>query len=217
MSRNVSIQVCTMPCSSAKCVLRAAAMAKRRSSARSARAEIGVVQIDMRAPVDGHQARRHRDIDVLTVPSSRHGTPAWSPIAVAAGDLRPGRDRGAAGQARHRRGHNNRVEEHGAAGLPTANQANRFADCRALSCRTQHMSGAPGAVSGLRRCCRKRYAEPSVAEGERRLGPFIRKWRLKCKAVADSLEEAGDRLFTYTRLPLNQWKTAHHQRDRTAP
>ena len=37
---------------------------------------------------------------------------------------------------------------------------------------------------------------------------FIRKWRLKCKAVADSLEEAGDRLFTFTRLPISQWKSA---------
>jgi Transposase, Mutator family len=37
---------------------------------------------------------------------------------------------------------------------------------------------------------------------------FIRKWRLKCKAVADSLEEAGDRLFTFTRLPVSQWKSA---------
>jgi putative transposase len=26
--------------------------------------------------------------------------------------------------------------------------------------------------------------------------------------VADSLEEAGDRLFTFTRLPPSQWKTA---------
>ena len=32
--------------------------------------------------------------------------------------------------------------------------------------------------------------------------------RLKCKAVADSLEEAGDRLFTFTRLPGSQWKSA---------
>jgi putative transposase len=37
---------------------------------------------------------------------------------------------------------------------------------------------------------------------------FIRKWRLKCRAVADSLEEAGDRLFTFTRLPPSQWKSA---------
>ena len=41
----------------------------------------------------------------------------------------------------------------------------------------------------------------SAAEIEERRRTFIRKWRLKCKAVADSLEEAGDRLFTFTRLP----------------
>ena len=37
---------------------------------------------------------------------------------------------------------------------------------------------------------------------------FIRKWRLKHRAVADSLEEAGERLFTFTRLPSSQWKSA---------
>ena len=37
---------------------------------------------------------------------------------------------------------------------------------------------------------------------------FLRKWRLRCRAVADSLEEAGDRLFTFTRLPPSQWKSA---------
>ena len=36
---------------------------------------------------------------------------------------------------------------------------------------------------------------------------FIRKWRLKCHAVADSLEEAGDRLFTFARFPESQWKS----------
>ena len=36
---------------------------------------------------------------------------------------------------------------------------------------------------------------------------FLRKWRLKCRAVADSLEEAGDRLFTFTRFPPSQWKS----------
>src|ERR1700737_2863736 len=48
----------------------------------------------------------------------------------------------------------------------------------------------------------------SPAEIEERRRAFIRKWRLKCTAVADSLEEAGDRLFTFTRLPLSQWKSA---------
>lgn len=37
---------------------------------------------------------------------------------------------------------------------------------------------------------------------------FLRKWRLKHRPVADSLEEAGDRLFTFTRLPPSQWKSA---------
>jgi putative transposase len=37
---------------------------------------------------------------------------------------------------------------------------------------------------------------------------FIRKWRLRHRAVADSLEEAGDRLFTFTRLPPTQWRSA---------
>ncbi len=37
---------------------------------------------------------------------------------------------------------------------------------------------------------------------------FLQKWRLKCKSVADSLEEAGDKLFTFVRLPKSQWKSA---------
>jgi putative transposase len=37
---------------------------------------------------------------------------------------------------------------------------------------------------------------------------FIRKWRLKHRAVADSLQEVGDRLFAFTRLPPSQWRSA---------
>ena len=37
---------------------------------------------------------------------------------------------------------------------------------------------------------------------------FVRKWRLRCPAVAASLEEAGDRLFAFLRLPPGQWKSA---------
>ena len=44
-------------------------------------------------------------------------------------------------------------------------------------------------------------------EVEARRKAFLRKWRLKCRAVADSLEEAGDRLFTFTRFPPSQWKS----------
>jgi transposase-like protein len=44
-------------------------------------------------------------------------------------------------------------------------------------------------------------------EVEARRKAFIRKWRLKHRAVADSLQEAGDRLFTFTRLPPGQWRS----------
>jgi putative transposase len=44
-------------------------------------------------------------------------------------------------------------------------------------------------------------------EIEKRRKAFIRKWRLKHRAVADSLAEAGDRLFTFTRLPPSQWRS----------
>jgi len=44
-------------------------------------------------------------------------------------------------------------------------------------------------------------------EVEARRKAFIRKWRLKHRAVADSLQEAGDRLVTFTRLPPSQWRS----------
>jgi putative transposase len=51
------------------------------------------------------------------------------------------------------------------------------------------------------------YAKTAQEIATRRRS-FLRKWQLKCRAVADSLEEAGDRLFTFTRLPESQWKSA---------
>lgn len=50
------------------------------------------------------------------------------------------------------------------------------------------------------------YAK-SAAEVKAKRKAFLRKWKLKCRAVADSLEEAGDRLFTYLRYPPLQWKS----------
>ena len=47
----------------------------------------------------------------------------------------------------------------------------------------------------------------SKPEIEAKHKAFIRKWRLKCRAVADSLEEAGDKLFTFARFPKSQWKS----------
>lgn len=34
----------------------------------------------------------------------------------------------------------------------------------------------------------------------------MKKWRLQCPAVVESLEEAGDDLFTFLRFPRSQWK-----------
>jgi len=51
------------------------------------------------------------------------------------------------------------------------------------------------------------YAETSQ-QIEARRKAFIRKWRVKHRAIADSLEEAGARLFSFTRLPPEQWKSA---------
>ena len=51
------------------------------------------------------------------------------------------------------------------------------------------------------------YAE-TAAEVETRRKAFLRKWRVKCRAVADSLEEAGERLFAFTCLDPSQWRSA---------
>jgi putative transposase len=48
----------------------------------------------------------------------------------------------------------------------------------------------------------------TAQEVQARRRAFLRKWRLRCPAVASSLEEAGDRLFAFLRLPSSQWKSA---------
>lgn len=48
----------------------------------------------------------------------------------------------------------------------------------------------------------------AAEEVETKRRAFLRKWRLKCPAVATSLEEAGERLFAFLRLPQSQWKSA---------
>src|SRR5215208_5725699 len=52
----------------------------------------------------------------------------------------------------------------------------------------------------------------TAAEIEERRRAFLRKWRLRHRAVADSLEEPGGNLFAFARLPPSQWKSARtHQ------
>ena len=49
------------------------------------------------------------------------------------------------------------------------------------------------------------YGE-TVAAVEQARARFIKKWRLRCPAVVESLQEAGDELFTFLRFPSSQWK-----------
>lgn len=49
------------------------------------------------------------------------------------------------------------------------------------------------------------YADTGEAVEQARAG-FVRKWRLRCKAVVSSFEEAGDELFTFLQFPPLQWK-----------
>jgi putative transposase len=49
------------------------------------------------------------------------------------------------------------------------------------------------------------YAFSREAVEQARVG-FLRKWKLRCKAVSASFEEAGDELFTFTSFPSSQWK-----------
>lgn len=41
---------------------------------------------------------------------------------------------------------------------------------------------------------------------EQARGRFVKKWRLRCPAVVECLDEAGDDLFTFLRFPKAQWK-----------
>jgi putative transposase len=47
----------------------------------------------------------------------------------------------------------------------------------------------------------------TAQEVEAKRKAFVRKWRLRCRPVADSLEEAGEKLFTFLRFPPEQWKS----------
>src|SRR5262249_5857937 len=49
------------------------------------------------------------------------------------------------------------------------------------------------------------YAETATAVDQARTR-FTKKWRLRCPAVVESLDEAGDQLFTFVRYPASQWK-----------
>jgi transposase-like protein len=53
---------------------------------------------------------------------------------------------------------------------------------------------------------RRMIYAPTVADMEKARVAFGRMWKLRCKAAWTSFEEAGDRLFTFLRHPVAQWK-----------
>lgn len=60
--------------------------------------------------------------------------------------------------------------------------------------------GVISAGFGRNRFCIKLEITPPSISNHSRYGTH--------RPVADSLQEAGDRLFTFTRLPLGQWRSA---------
>ncbi|HEY6358717.1 MAG TPA: IS256 family transposase [Vicinamibacterales bacterium] len=49
------------------------------------------------------------------------------------------------------------------------------------------------------------YGESRVQVDQAR-ARFVRKWRLRCPAVVECVEDAGDQLFTFLQFPQAQWK-----------
>jgi len=47
----------------------------------------------------------------------------------------------------------------------------------------------------------------TAAEVLARRQAFLARWKQRCRAVADSLEEARERLFTFLRYPPEQWRS----------
>jgi putative transposase len=47
----------------------------------------------------------------------------------------------------------------------------------------------------------------TAAEVLARRKAFLARWKLRCRAVAESLQEAGERLFTFLRYPPEQWRS----------
>src|SRR5215467_10670947 len=92
------------------------------------------------------------------------------------------------------------MEEPGAAEISAPHARGRRADRGRVSGRHQYAPCAPRTSQRIWRRGRQGHREPGVAQGEGRLG--------RVEAVANSLEEAGDRLFTFTRPPPSQWRSA---------
>ncbi len=64
----------------------------------------------------------------------------------------------------------------------------------------------------MSRDCDDTSCGAAAKEVEPKRCAFLRKWRLTCRAVADSLEEAGANRLTFGRLPESRWNSARTTR-----
>jgi len=76
-------------------------------------------------------------------------------------------------------------------------------------CMVQNHRNLPGhAPKPMHDDFRDMICADTAVKVEKRRKAFLRKWRQKCKAVADSLKEAGTRPFIFARLDPPQWRSA---------
>lgn len=98
----------------------------------------------------------------------------------------------------------------GSAGLPCALQkewkAIEIQRCMVHKLRNLLAKAPARAREELAEDYRRMIYANDAEEVAKQRAKFRKKWRLKCAAVGDSLEEAGDHLFTFTKFPRSQWK-----------
>jgi hypothetical protein len=61
--------------------------------------------------------------------------------------------------------------------------------------------------SSLSTCSASRRSATWTIRNSDRCARVGARWKLRCRAVADNLEEAGARLFTFLRYPPEQWRS----------
>ncbi len=74
-----------------------------------------------------------------------------------------------------------------------------------VSLESAHSAGCPSRL--LKADYSKMMYADSAEEAMGLRRKFQTKWKAKCPAVAKSLEEAGDKLFTFLAFPPSQWRS----------
>ena len=95
-------------------------------------------------------------------------------------------------------------------GLPTALHAHwagiAIQRCTAHKLRNLQAKAPARFREELTEAYRRMIYADTVTAVEQARARFKKTWRLRCPAVAESFEEAGDDLFTFLRFPHSQWK-----------